>query len=88
MGWSSAALKCKPRDVWIGWPQVTQWQRLHLIANNSRFLILLPCNHIPNLASKTLGLNLKRLARDWEEIHGHPVLLAETFVDSSRFAGT
>ena len=45
LGWSAAALKCKPRDVWIGWPQVTQWQRLHLIANNSRFLILLPCNH-------------------------------------------
>jgi hypothetical protein len=51
-------------------------------------LILLPCNHIPNLASKTLSLNLKRLARDWQDIHGHPVVLAETFVDSSRFAGT
>ena len=88
LGWSAAALKCKPRDSWIGWPQVTQWQRLHLIANNSRFLILLPCNHIPNLASKTLSLNLKRLARDWEDIHGHPVVLVETFVDSSRFAGT
>ena len=88
LGWSAAALKCKPRDSWIGWPQVTQWQRLHLIANNSRFLILLPCNHIPNLASKTLSLNLKRLAKDWEDIHGHPIVLVETFVDSSRFAGT
>jgi len=88
LGWSAAALKCKPRDSWIGWPQVIQWQRLHLIANNSRFLILLPCAHIPNLASKTLSLNLKRLARDWEDIHGHPVVLAETFVDPSRFAGT
>jgi len=88
LGWSAAALKCKPRDSWIGWPQVTQWQRLHLVANNSRFLILLPRSRIPNLASKILSLNLKRLARDWEEIHGHPVVLAETFVDSSRFAGT
>jgi len=87
LGWSAAALKCKPRDTWIGWPQVTQWQRLHLIANNSRFLIL-PYIHIPNLASKILSLNLKRLARDWDNIHGHPVLLAETFVDSNRFAGT
>ena len=88
LGWSAAALKCKPRDSWIGWPQVIQWQRLHLIANNSRFLILLPCTYMPNLASKTLSLNLKRLARDWEDIHGQPVVLAETFVDSSRFAGT
>jgi len=88
LGWSAAALKCKPRDVWIGWPQVIQWQRLHLIANNSRFLMLLPCNHIPNLASKTLSLNLKRLAGDWQDIHGHPVVLVETFVDPSRFQGT
>ncbi len=87
LGWSAAALKCKARDIWIGWPQVIQWQRLHLVVNNSRFLIL-PSIHIPNLASKILSLNLKRLARDWDNIHGHPVLLAETFVDSSRFAGT
>lgn len=87
LGWSTAALKCRPRDLWIGWPEVIQWQHLHLIANNSRFLIL-PDIHIPNLASRILSLNLKRLANDWQNIHGHPVLLAETFVDTSRFAGT
>jgi hypothetical protein len=87
LGWSSAALKCYPRDAWIGWPQVIQWQRLHLIANNSRFLVLTGI-HIPNLASKTLSLNLKRLSMDWKQIHGHPILLAETFVDISRFHGT
>jgi len=87
LGWSSAALQCRPRDAWIGWPQVIQWQRLHLIANNSRFLVLTGIN-IPNLASKTLSLNLKRLSKDWQEIHGHPILLAETFVDISRFQGT
>ena len=87
LGWSAAALKCRPRDRWIGWPQVIQWQRLHLIANNARFLIL-PGIHLPNLASKILSLNLQRLSRDWEHIHGHPVLLAETFVDTSRYAGT
>ena len=87
LGWSSAALQCRPRDAWIGWSQVIQWQRLHLIANNSRFLVLTGIN-IPNLASKTLSLNLKRLSKDWQEIHGHPILLAETFVDISRFQGT
>lgn len=87
LGWSAAALKCGPRDTWIRWPQVIQWQRLHLIINNSRFLIL-PDNHIPNIASKILSLNLKRLSNDWEKVYGHPVLLAETFVDISRFPGT
>ena len=87
LGWSAAALKCKPRDHWIGWTQPIQWQRLHLIANNSRFLIL-PGYHIKNLASKILSLNLKRLSADWEKIHGHPILLAETFVDISRFQGS
>jgi hypothetical protein len=87
IGWASAALKCTVRDAWIGWPEAIQWQRLHLIANNSRFLIL-PYARIPNLASKILSLNLKRLSSDWQSIHGHPLLLAETFVDVARFAGT
>ena len=87
IGWASAALKCSVRDAWIGWPQAIQWQRLHLIANNSRFLIL-PHAHIPNLASKILSLNLKRLSSDWQSIHGHQLLLAETFVDAARFTGT
>ncbi len=42
----------------------------------------------PNLASRLLALNLKRLSGDWELYHGHPLLLAETFVDSARFRGT
>jgi hypothetical protein len=28
------------------------------------------------------------LSRDWEEVYGHRVVLAETFVDTSRFRGT
>jgi hypothetical protein len=87
LGWGSAALKCGPRDRWIGWDRPLQWRRLHLIANNVRFLIL-PGWHEPNLASRLLALNLKRLSRDWELYFGHSLLLAETFVDSSRFRGT
>jgi len=37
---------------------------------------------------KVLALNTKRLAADWQAAFEHPVLLAETFVDHSRFAGT
>ena len=87
LGWGSAALKCGPRDQWIGWDRALQWRRLHLIANNVRFLIL-PGWHQSNLASHLLALNLKRLSWDWELYYGHPVLLAETFVDSARFRGT
>lgn len=86
IGWQAAALKCRGRDQWIGWTREVQYQRLHLVANNTRFLIL-PGVVRPNLASKVLSLNLKRLSRDWEAVYGHPVLLAETFVDRSRFTG-
>jgi len=53
----------------------------------SRFLIL-PGIRIKNLASKVLATNVKRLSADWEAVYGHPLVLAETFVDHSRFAGT
>lgn len=86
LGWQAAALKSKPRDQWIGWPPVIQYQRLHLIANNTRFLIL-PDLNIKNLASRILSLNLKRLSSDWQICYGHPILLAETFVETPRFTG-
>lgn len=87
LGWSAAAFKCRHRDTLIGWRPHIQWQRLKLIANNSRFLIL-PDVRIKNLASKSLALNVKRLSDDWQAVYGHPLLLAETFVDDSRFKGT
>ena len=87
LGWGTAALKCAARDQWIGWDQRLHYQRLHLIANNIRFLILPGC-HRPNLASQVLAMNLKRLSADWQRFHGNPILLAETFVDHARFRGT
>ncbi|MBM3884111.1 MAG: ISAs1 family transposase [Verrucomicrobia bacterium] len=87
LGWQAAALKCHARDAWIGWPAHLQFQRLHLIANNARFLIL-PQVHLSHLASRLLALNLRRLSSDWQSAYGHPLLLAETFVDPARFRGT
>ena len=87
IGWCSGAFKCGPRDRWIGWPEMVQWQRLRLVVNNARFLIL-PGVRIANLASRVLGLTVRRLSSDWNDIHGHPVLLAETFVDPERYTGT
>jgi hypothetical protein len=87
LGWSAAALTCKVRDRWIGWLPWLQHQRLALVANNSRFLIL-PTVHIPNLASRVLAYNVKRLSEDWQRRYGHPIWLAETFVDPRYFEGT
>lgn len=84
LGWGAAAFKSTARDKWIGWSPEIQWQRLKFIANNMRFLVLV---RIKNLASRILSFNLKRLSKDWEGIYGHPIVLAETFVDS-RFKGT
>lgn len=84
---SAAALKASPRDRWIGWPPFIQWQRLHLIANNTRFLIL-PDYSIKNLASNVLAKCLKRISQDWKTIYNHPLLMVETFVDPVRFKGT
>jgi hypothetical protein len=39
IGFSAAAWKVKPRDAWIGWSASVQKNQLHLIVNNSRFLI-------------------------------------------------
>ena len=84
---SAAAWKCGVRDLWIGWSFRHQYDRLKLVVNNSRFLIL-PDWHVPNLGSRILALCQKRLPHDWQERFGHPVLLLETFVDPSRFSGT
>ena len=58
-----------------------------MVVNNVRFLIL-SWIQIEHLASKILAMSLKRLSGDWQEAFGHPVYLAETFVDTSRYQGT
>jgi hypothetical protein len=87
VSFSAAAWKCSARDRWIGWSSRHQYDRLKLVVNNSRFLIL-PDWHIPNLGSRVLSLCQKRLSSDWQHAFGHPVLLLETFVDPRRFRGT
>lgn len=87
LGWGSSAFRCPAREAYLGWNFETARFSLQLIANNVRFLIP-PYVEIKNLASRILSLNLKRLSNDWQERYGHPVYLAETFVDTSRFQGT
>ena len=87
VGWAGAALQAPLRDTYLGWDEATKRARLSLVVNNIRFLIF-PWVRVRHLASKVLACNLRRLNADWQKAWGHPVWLAETFVDTSRFKGT
>lgn len=43
---------------------------------------------MPNLASRVLKRCLQRLSQDWTDLYGHPVWVAESFVDPQQFRGT
>jgi len=85
--WSSAPWYIGARDRFIGWSPETRQKNLHLIINNTRFLVL-PWVRVSHLASHLLALSRRRVSLDWESIYNHPILLLETFVDTERFQGT
>ncbi|HVR73727.1 MAG TPA: DUF4338 domain-containing protein [Planctomycetota bacterium] len=87
LAWCSAPRHLGPRDRFIGWAPEERRRNVHLIAYNTRFLIL-PWVTVPHLASHILGRMARILPRDWERIYGHPVYFLETFTDPSRFRGT
>ena len=86
LSFSAPAWALAPRERWIGWDVAARQQRLPLVVNNSRMLIL-PSVRVPNLASHVLGLALRRLRGDWHQRYGVSPVLVETFVDASH-AGT
>ena len=88
LGWSAAAYHIRARDQWIGWDDNQRRARLRLVANNARFCVLTKPGQYPNLASRAMGLNLARLSQDWQRVYGHPIVLAESFVDEQLFRGT
>jgi len=89
LGWSSAAFHLGARDQWIGWTQPLRKTRRPLVACNARFVLLGPKSPASvHMASRILSLNLRRLSEDWQHCYGHPIALAETFVDPERFEGT
>jgi hypothetical protein len=65
LGWSVAARHLKARDQSIEWSERQREGRLHLLAQNSRFVILAPRQRFPNLASRAMSLCLQRLSADW-----------------------
>jgi hypothetical protein len=87
LDWGSAVPRCASRDCFIGWDRASRDAQLPLLVANRRFLVL-PWVRLKCLASQVLAANLRRLNRDWQAVYGHSVLLAETFVDTSRHRGT
>jgi hypothetical protein len=85
--WSSAPRHLGPRDRFIGWTAKARRANIHFLAYNTRFLIL-PWVRVPHLASHLLGRMVRMLAGEWERVYHHPVYLAETFVDTTRWRGT
>lgn len=85
---SAPALHLKAREQWLGWTPRQRARRLGLAVNNSRFLVRAERHRFPNLASRVLGLCLRRLSADWQARWGHPVLVVESFVDESQYRGT
>jgi len=87
LGFGASAWKTNPRDKYIGWTASERERNLHLIVNNSRFLIL-PWIHSKNLGSHILSKITKRIGSDWVNQYNYGPVLLETFVDKSRFQGT
>ena len=87
LAWSSAPRHLGSRDRYIGWSAEARRRNIGFLAYNTRFLIL-PWVQIPHLASHILGRVAHTLSGDWEQMYGHPVYFAETFIDPGRFRGT
>jgi hypothetical protein len=85
--WCAAAWHLKDRDKMIGWDPVARSQRLKLVVQLRRLLILEKTRR-PNLASQALGLGLRELGDQWLAEHGYRPLMAESFSDPESHHGT
>ena len=78
----------KDRDLWISWSASQRVERLKLVVQNRRFLLLCAKGQSPNLASQSMGAALRALPGQWREHFGYRPLLAESFTDPEAYAGT
>lgn len=88
LAWGPACYALRDRDDWIGWHATHRAERLKLIVQNRRFLLLHDRGSEPNLASQALAAALRALPGQWERCFGYRPVLAETFTDIERFRGT
>jgi len=86
--WGPACYALKDRDNWISWSTVQRLERLKLIVQSRRFLVLADKGQSPNLASQAMGAALRVLPGQWVARFGYRPLLAESFTDPEGYAGT
>ena len=86
--WGPACYALKDRDRWISWSATQRLERLKLLVQNRRFLVLAGKGQSPNLASQTMGAALRFLPEQWQQRFGYQPLLAESFTDPEAYAGT
>lgn len=87
LAFSAAAWRVAARDEFIGWTEDQRKSRLHLIVDNSRFLML-PWVHGKNLASRILSHAARKLPAFWQQRYNYKPLLLESFIEKQRFCGT
>jgi hypothetical protein len=87
LAFSSAPYAIDCRDSYLGWSAEARERNRHLLAYNTRFLIL-PWVTVPHLASHLLGRIARIISEDWQQLYHHPILWLETFIDTERFTGT
>jgi len=86
--WTSACQRLQDRDEWIGWTNAQRAQRLKLVVQLRRYLLLHASGTRPNLASEALAAAVRALPVMWKERHGFEPLLLESFSDIEAYAGT
>lgn len=86
--WGPACYALKDRDLRISWSANQRLERLKLVVQNRRFLVLRPKGQAPNLASQAMGAALRALADQWQQGFGYRPLLAESFTDPEAYEGT
>ena len=85
-GFAASALTLRARDQWMGWDAAQRGMHLHRVVGLSRFLIR-PQVRCANLASKALGMALRRLPADFERCYGYRPFLVETFINPVCYDG-
>src|SRR6266851_2152642 len=67
LAWSSSPRHLGCRDRFIGWGMEARRRNIHLLAYNTRFLIL-PWVTVPHLASHILGRMARQIPCDWRRV--------------------
>lgn len=88
LAWGAAAYRLKDREEWIGWSASQRQERLKLVVQNRRYLLLGPKGAHPNRASQVLAAATRALPMQWQSRFGYLPQVAESFTDPEQFSGT